>query len=241
MDVIDRLLAAVRESGLKRARIAEDAGMSPTKLSKILNGNQAATLPDFLAIVRAIGQDPSRLFTEGEMVVDLKTLEEAKRLSQRLDDLLGSLLPIGSAEPSRVFAQPKALPEHRATPVRAAANPNAELIAELETYSKEIPRRAWNRGARIIARVVGDSMDGGDNPLRDGDLAFLKPTRSPRTANHHITLLRRDDGVYLKILEITGRRAQLISANPDHDTIELDLRAENMQTYGYVVDVLRAS
>jgi hypothetical protein len=72
----------------------------------------------------------------------------------------------------------RSVPSRFATPVHAAANPNAELLVELEEPRKQIPRRAWNQGARIIARAVGDSMHGGDDPIRDGALVYLKPTRS---------------------------------------------------------------
>jgi phage repressor protein C with HTH and peptisase S24 domain len=120
-------------------------------------------------------------------------------------------------------------------PVRAAANPNAELIAEFEPERRRIPRRAWNRGARIIARAIGDSMDGGRDPIRNGELAYLKQTRSPRTANNHIALVRRGEGLYLKIFETSGHTIRLVSTNGEK-AIELDARGEDLQIYGYVVD-----
>src|SRR5260221_10509572 len=196
MDAMQRLVAAIEQSGLKRARIAEDAGMSPTKLSKILNGIQAPLLEDFLAIAHAIHCEPARLLTDGELVIDLSTLEEANRLSQRLGEILGRWLPpAGSVSSVPLLAQPKVPANRWIAPVRAAANPNAELIAELESERKPIPSRAARRGAKLIARVTGDSMDGGSDPLRDGELAYLKPTRRPRTAKGHITLIRREDGL----------------------------------------------
>jgi SOS-response transcriptional repressor LexA len=236
MDAMQRLVAAVEQSGLKRTRIAEDAGMSPTKLSKILNGIQVPTMPDFLAIARAIRCEPSRLFTDGELVIELVLLEEANRLTQRLGEILGRWLPAGASPAAAALPLSKVPVTRWIAPVRAAANPNAELVAELESERKLIPRRAWNRGARMIARVTGDSMDGGTDPLRDGELAYLKPTRSSRTANGRITLIRRDDGLYLKTLEISGQTARLVSSNEDSPPVELDLRAENLQVYGYVVD-----
>lgn len=38
-EIIERLLAVVKESGLRRKKVAHDAGMLPGKLSKILNGH----------------------------------------------------------------------------------------------------------------------------------------------------------------------------------------------------------
>ncbi len=233
---MDRLMAAVEASGLKRTRIAEDAGMSATKLSKILNRIQVPTLPDFLAIARAIHCEPARLFTDGELVIELAALQEAVRLSGRLGEILERWLPAGSSPSAALLPLPKVPANRWVAPVRAAADPNAELVAELESERKQIPRRAWNRGARIIARVTGNSMDGGAHPLGDGELAYLKPTRSPRTANGHVTLIRRDDGLYLKMLEISGHTARLVSTNEDYAPLELDLRSEALQIYGYVVD-----
>jgi SOS-response transcriptional repressor LexA len=235
MDALQRLVAVVEQSGMKRARIAEDAGMSATKLSKILDGNQVATMPDVLAIARAIHCEPARLFTDGEVVIDLAALDEANRLSQRLGEILGRWLPAGSSPSATLLAQPKIPANRWIAPVRAAANPNAELVAELESERRIIPRSAWNRGARMIARVVGDSMDGGAEPLRDGELAYLKPTRSARTAKGHIALVRREEGLYLKRFEITGHIARLLSAREEYPAIELDVRVDNLQTYGYVI------
>lgn len=233
---MNRLIAAVEASGLKRVRIAEDAGMSATKLSKILSRKQMPTLEDFFRIAEAIHCDVGRLVSRGDLVVDLATLKEANQLTQRLGEVLGHLLPPASTVTAAVAPMPRVSASHWVPPVRAAANPNAELVAELESERKLITRRAWNRGARMIARVTGDSMDGGTDPLRDGELAYLKPTRSSRTANGRITLIRRDDGLYLKTLEISGQTARLVSSNEGSPLMELDLRAENLQVYGYVVD-----
>lgn len=234
-DVIERINAVMRASGSKHWHIAKLAEMSATKLSKILNRKQVLTLNDFLAIARALEQEPSRFLSDSELVVDAKKLEAAHRLSREISGILGDLVPIEAATP--VVSQPKATHARMAKPVRAAANPNAELLVELEEKRVKIPLRAWNRGARIIARVVGDSMDGGGDPLNDGELAYLKPTRSKRSANGHVTLIRRGDGLYLKTLQIIGSRALLISANDAYETTELDLRAEkNIEIYGFVVD-----
>ncbi len=156
--------------------------------------------------------------------------------SDRLAMLIGAMLPPAPVSVPSSLRKPAR--DRSTTPVRAAANPNAELLVEMEKERKTIPRQAWNRGARIIARVVGDSMDGGEQPLRDGDLAYLRPTRSRRNVPNRITLVRRDDGLYLKLFEMSGHVIRLVSTNPAADprVIELDARTENMQVYGYVVD-----
>lgn len=236
MDVIDRLIEAVRASGMKQNHVARLAHLHPTKLNKILRRNQVPTVPEFIDIARAINRDPARLFTDGELVIELDALRAAHDSAQRAAEILANWLPEGAAaSPDSLRSFPKRDRSHRVTPVHAAANPNAELLVERETERKEIPRDAWNRGARIIARAVGDSMDAGDDPIRDGSLVYLKPTRSPRTANGHVVLVRRDDGLYLKRFEISGSTIRLVSTNTGR-TLELDARGENLQIYGYVVD-----
>jgi SOS-response transcriptional repressor LexA len=236
MDAIDRLIEAVRSSGIKQIHIARLAGMRATKLNKIVKRVQVPTVPDFIDIARAIHLDPARLFTEGELVIQLEALRSAHAAAQRATEILAAWLPVAeTAAPVILRAQPKRSDSSRSVaPVRAAANPNAELLVELEQERRQIPRRAWNRGAKMIARAVGDSMDGGDDPIRNGELVYLKPTRSAKTANGQIALVRRDDGLYLKTFERSGHTIRLVSANGD--PIVLDARAENMQIYGYVVD-----
>lgn len=232
MDAIDRLRAAVKASGYKQTRIASDAQMPAGKLSKILNGKQEPTVAEFIAIARAMQLDPGRLLTDGELVVDLEAVREAYAASNRVSELLAKMLPPAQ---SVLATFPKEARSRAARPVSAAANPNAELVVELEKERRTIPRQAWNRGARIIARVVGDSMDGGPEPLRDGALAFLRPTRSLRNVAGKVALIRRDDGLYLKKFEMSGHTIRLVSANPGSPPLELDARTENLQVYGYVV------
>jgi transcriptional regulator with XRE-family HTH domain len=235
-DPIDRLIAAVKKSGLKQAHIAQLAHLNRTKLNKILKRNQVPTVPEFIDISRAIKLDPALLFTEGDLVIELTALREAHAAARRATEVLARWLPeeaVPHAEPPRALAKRPA-PRFR-TPVGAAADPNAELVVELEEEQQDIPPRAWNQGARIIARAVGDSMDGGDDPIRDGALVYLKPTRNPATAKNKIALVRRDDGLFLKRFEIDGSTIRLVSAN-GAPAIELDARGENMQIYGYVVD-----
>jgi transcriptional regulator with XRE-family HTH domain len=153
-DPIDRLIAAVEKSGLKQTHIAQVAHLHRTKLNKILKRNQIPTVPEFIDISRAINLDPALLFTEGDLVVELTALREAHAAAQRATEVLARWLPeqaVQHAETPR--AQPKRSASRFRTPVGAAADPNAELVVELEEEQKEIPIRAWNQGARIIARA----------------------------------------------------------------------------------------
>src|SRR5947208_3116519 len=110
MDVIDRLIAAVRASKMKQSRVAADANMAAGKLSKIMHRKQLPTVPDFIEIARAIGMEPARLFTGGELVVDVESLRAAHALSteaaaalRHVTEQLGKMLPVAEdAAPAAV-------------------------------------------------------------------------------------------------------------------------------------------
>ncbi|HEX9983930.1 MAG TPA: LexA family transcriptional regulator [Thermoanaerobaculia bacterium] len=234
MDVIERLRHAVKESGFQRKKVAERAGMKAAKLTKILSGRQAVTVGDFIAIARAIDRDPSHLISEKDVVVELGELQSAHRAAQDIERILSSLLPKPAA--SRVAGAPL-LPKRKAAamvrPIRAAASSNVELLAEAEAKKVRIPRDAHARGASLVARAIGDSMEG-PGGIRDRQLVFLRPTRSRRTATGKIVVCRVDDAIYLKQLTGTGRGATLVSINRAHEPIEID-DANRMQIYGIVV------
>lgn len=234
-DAIDRLIAAVEASESTQVRIARKAGISASKLNKIVKRKQEPSLLEFVAIARALNLDPSRLLADAELAVEVNTLRALHAASQRMHEVLGSLLPEASPASMMPLLLPKPAPRLLVPPVDAAANPNADLIAELEKERRLIPRRAWNRGARRIAHVRGDSMDGGEDPIADGEFAYIRPTKSPRTAKNRIVLIRRGDGLFLKIFEMRGYTIRLVSTN-DKKVIEIDARDEEPEIFGYVVD-----
>jgi SOS-response transcriptional repressor LexA len=233
-EVIERLLAVVKESGLRRKKVAHDAGMRPGKLSKILNGHQAPTVSDFIAIARAVGRDPAHLLSEKDVVVGLDTLRAAHTAVQMVEQSLRAMIP---QAPRGRFAGAPLLPKpkrHAAgAPIRAAANSNAELLAEVEEKKVAIPREAQNRGAKRVARAIGNSMEG-PNGIRDGQLVFFRPTRSRRTATGQVVVCSVGEAVYIKRLEGTGRSATLHSINPDHGPVEV-ADANDIRIHGVVV------
>src|SRR5687768_8628856 len=77
MDAVDRMIEAVKSCGIKQNHIARLAGMSATKLNKIVKRKQVPTVPDLIDIAHAIDLDPARLFTEGELVIQLEALRSA--------------------------------------------------------------------------------------------------------------------------------------------------------------------
>lgn len=236
MEAMDRLVAAVKASGMKQTYVASQAGMTSSKLNKLLNGHQVTTMPDFIAIARAINRDPAVFFSDGELVVELEHLHAARAAAQTIDAILGSYLPDAPGATSQrptIVAQPKRAPAKRVQPLRAAASSNVELFPDVEKKRVTIPRDSWNRGARRIARAIGDSMSGPDG-IEDGELVYLLPTRDIRKAKGCIVVCSVGDAVYLKKIEIIGRTVRLLSINTAHEPVEVD-RPEDLRMIGIVV------
>jgi SOS-response transcriptional repressor LexA len=236
MEAIDRLRAAVKASGMKQTVIAAKAGMTSSKLNKILKGHQVATVNDFIAIARAIKRDPATFFSDGELVVAVEHLRNVRTAADTIGTILADYLPddVGAPLPrSGIVSIPKRAPVRKAQPLRVAASSNVELFPEVEKKRVTIPRDSWNRGARRIARAIGDSMSGVDG-IDDGDLVYLQPTRDSRKANGHIIVCTVGDAAYLKKLEIIGRRVRLLSINPSHDPLDVD-QPEDLRVIGIVV------
>lgn len=234
MEPYEVLREAVRESGMQRKTVAARAGMTQSKLTKLLNGYQELTVRDFIAIARAISRDPSHLISDKDVSVELSELHAAHRSAQDTERTLAALLsktPASRGTGALLLPKPRRSPMAR--PIRAAASSNVELLSEQEATTVRIPRDARARGARRVARVVGDSMEG-PGGFRDGELVFLKPTQSRRTATGKVVVCRLDDAIFLKQLTGTGRRATLVSINPAHDPIEID-DANRVEIYGVVV------
>jgi transcriptional regulator with XRE-family HTH domain len=234
MGAVEELRDAVKATGIKQVVISDVTGIKTPKLSKILRGRQEPTVDEFIAIARAIGQDPGRFVSDGDVVVNLKDLREAQELATKTRDVLATLMG-GGTPPSKIVPFTKPAPRRDVRPIQAAANGNVEFEGGIEEKRKRIPRRAWARGAKRIVRAIGDSMEGPDG-IANRELAYMKPTRNMKAATGRIVVIRVGDALYLKTLEIIGRTVRLVSLNRDHQTIEVDGPTTSIQMYGVIVD-----
>lgn len=231
LDGVDLLIAAIDASGRKHNWIAREAGMGTGKFSKIYHRRQVPDIFEYIDIARAIGRDPGRLLSDSDVGVSLDELRSVSAALQDATKILTSWLP----EQPRIATLLKPESRREGPVVEAAANSNAELLVEYQSERGNIPRQEWNAGAKMIVRVRGDSMDGGGDPIHDGELAYLKPTRSATTANGKVTLVRHGEALYLKLFERSGRTIRLVSSNRQHADVVIDARAESVQVYGVVV------
>ena len=93
----------------------------------------------------------------------------------------------------------------------------------------------FNPRADYLLQVSGLSMR--DDGILDGD--WLVVHRTTEARNGQIVVARVGDDVTVKRLRIRGHRAELIPANPDYQTLHLDLHRDRLAIEGVAVGVIR--
>jgi repressor LexA len=76
-----------------------------------------------------------------------------------------------------------------------------------------------------------------DEGILDGDWLVVHRTTSAK--NGQIVVARIGDDVTVKRLKIRGHKAELIPANPDFQTLHLDLHHTTLDIEGIAVGVIR--
>jgi len=93
----------------------------------------------------------------------------------------------------------------------------------------------FNPRADYLLQVSGLSMR--DDGILDGD--WLVVHRTTEGKNGQIVVARIGDDVTVKRLKVRGRKAELIPANPDYQTLYLDLDRQPLHIEGVAVGVIR--
>ena len=89
--------------------------------------------------------------------------------------------------------------------------------------------------ADYLLQVRGLSMR--DEGILDGDWLVVHRTREAKSGQ--LVVARLGSDVTVKRLRLRGTRAELIPANPDYQTIHLDLRRDALEIEGIAVGVIR--
>lgn len=89
--------------------------------------------------------------------------------------------------------------------------------------------------ADYLLQVRGLSMR--DEGILDGDWLVVHRTRQAKSGQ--IVVARIGDDVTVKRLRIRGHKAELIPANPDFQTLHLDLTRHTLEIEGIAVGVIR--
>ncbi len=115
----------------------------------------------------------------------------------------------------------------------AAGSPMLALENMLGRYP--VDPSLFNPRADYLLQVRGQSMK--DDGILDGDWIVVHKTDQAK--NGQIVIARIGDDVTVKRLKIRGDRAELIPANPDFQTLYLDLRRQTLAIEGIAVGVIR--
>jgi repressor LexA len=89
--------------------------------------------------------------------------------------------------------------------------------------------------ADYLLQVKGLSMR--DEGILDGDWLVVHRTRTAKSGQ--IVVARLGDDVTVKRLKLRGRKAELVPANPDFQTLHLDLERQPLEIEGVAVGVIR--
>jgi repressor LexA len=93
----------------------------------------------------------------------------------------------------------------------------------------------FNPRADYLLQVRGLSMR--DEGILDGDWLVVHRTREAR--NGQLVVARLGNDVTVKRLKVRGTKAELIPANPDFQTLHLDLTRDVLEIEGIGVGVIR--
>ena len=93
----------------------------------------------------------------------------------------------------------------------------------------------FNPRADYLLQVRGLSMK--DEGILDGD--WLVVHRTHEAKNGQLVVARIGDDVTVKRLKVRGHKAELIPANPDFETLHLDLHRDRLAIEGIAVGVIR--
>ena len=89
--------------------------------------------------------------------------------------------------------------------------------------------------ADYLLQVKGLSMR--DEGILDGDWLVVHRTREAKSGQ--IVVARLGDEVTVKRLRLRGRKAELVPANPDFQTLHVDLERQPLEIEGVAVGVIR--
>ena len=115
----------------------------------------------------------------------------------------------------------------------AAGSPMLAIENLLGRYP--IDPSLFNPRADYLLQVRGLSMK--DEGILDGDWLVVHRTHEAR--NGQIVVARIGDDVTVKRLKLRGHKAELIPANPDFETLHLDLHRDRLAIEGIAVGVIR--
>lgn len=137
---------------------------------------------------------------------------------------------------SRGIRLKSAIPASDGLPVVGNVAAGAPILAEEHISDHlRIAPDTFRPRADYLLKVRGTSMR--DAGILDGDLLAVHQTRD--VSNGQVVVARVNDEVTVKRFNRRGNKVRLQSANPDFDTIVVDLRSDDFAIEGLGVGVVR--
>ena len=115
----------------------------------------------------------------------------------------------------------------------AAGSPILALENMLGRYP--VDPNLFNPRADYLLQVSGLSMR--DEGILDGDWVVVHKTTEAKSGQ--LVIARVGNDVTVKRLRLRGHKAELIPANPDYQTLHIDLTREKLDIEGVAVGVIR--
>lgn len=249
MSMIDRLLSAMKELGVKQVEVAKKVGIAPSSLSQFISGARNPSDRTIADIARALNINEEWLRTgNGSM-----RIQTPDSLSDRLAQEYS--LPPYAAQVVNAFAQAvKVLPEPQLKnlintliaemqpeedapaiiQLRRYSNPaaaGAPLWAESDYDMVEYPIDVVPSKADFAVIISGESMQ---PTYPDGCTVFVRRTNEPSNGDVVIAWIDGEGTVCKRARVSCGRLIRLESDNPEYPSIEKQA-LENVRIYGVVV------
>jgi len=236
MDIATRLRELLRARGLTQARVAALAGLPNETVNRIVKGtSRDPRIMTLIKIADALGVTVGWFLYEKGFEFSPERRTELRRFVTWGEELLRATQPDDAElQPANASAitlgrrPPLRSPRRaRATPV-SATDWRESFGDRREEREVDIPQQFAERGANLVFRAEGESMDG--EHIAHGDLLYVHEDPDPRNARGHIVVSVVSGSLYVKRLELSGRKIRLLSANDrfapmvfDEDTVEWSL------------------
>jgi repressor LexA len=150
--------------------------------------------------------------------------------------LLAALARKGAIELSPGLARGIRIKAEEGLPLIGRVAAGSPMLAIENTLGfHAVDPHLFNLRADYLLQVRGLSMK--DEGILDGD--WLVVHRTSQARNGDLVVARVGDDVTVKRLKIRGHKAELIPANPDFETLHLDLHRDSLAIEGIGLGVIR--
>jgi transcriptional regulator with XRE-family HTH domain len=218
MKIGQRLRSAMKRADLNQKQLSLRSGIHESTISSVMSSETENPNWDTVeTLVGAIGTTWGDLFDEPRIHLS----DKDRVLVAEFRDFLGRLLANDAAQKKRHGVRP-------AEEIRNLPVDEVELLRD-----EKIPGPFVRGGARQAYRVVTDAMIG--IGMLENSKIYVKPTVNLDAADGLISIVRLNKTLYLKRVDLRGKKIVLTSENPRYGDIHVDKR-DNFELVAIVVN-----